>query len=201
MFGGRVDLDRHLFARGGGGEKGAPAVVSVEDYIQNLDDDADRLVAVADAFQQKVIDHYVVDSPPNPTSFEVGDFVLLDYPKRPPHKLAARWQGPYTVVEKIGSTEYRIQNVANDKNYRVPVARLKIYKIDPSRAAAELAAHDDGELLVDDAIDHMGSSRDDLKFRIRWAGYGEEDDTWEPLENVRGCVPVEDYMVRHGIRP
>jgi DNA (cytosine-5)-methyltransferase 1 len=40
-------------------------------------------------------------------------------------------------------------------------------------------------------------SRKLLKFKIRWAGYGPDDDTWEPWDNCKNSSVVQDFLRRH----
>jgi hypothetical protein len=32
-----------------------------------------------------------------------------------------------------------------------------------------------------------------LRFRVRWQGYSSDDDTWEPIHNIRKCQAFKDY--------
>jgi hypothetical protein len=31
-------------------------------------------------------------------------------------------------------------------------------------------------------------------FFVKWAGYRDEENTWEPLENLEGCELLEDFL-------
>ena len=34
-------------------------------------------------------------------------------------------------------------------------------------------------------------------YKVRWKGYGPEEDTWEPIENLESCLDiVEEYTNR-----
>ena len=54
------------------------------------------------------------------------------------------------------------------------------------------------EYQVDRIMDDTGSrAAGTKKYLVRWSGYGEEDDTWEPLDNLVHCAAgVQDYELR-----
>lgn len=38
-------------------------------------------------------------------------------------------------------------------------------------------------------------------YKIRWKGYGPEDDTWEPSDNIHNTVSIANYWERLGQTP
>ena len=40
-------------------------------------------------------------------------------------------------------------------------------------------------------------SRRKLSFQIRWAGYGQEDDTWESWDNCKNSSAVQTFLREH----
>ena len=56
------------------------------------------------------------------------------------------------------------------------------------------------EFVAESVIKMRGdtrSKRSDLSFLIRWAGYGEADDTWEPWEFCKDSDAVQKFLRAH----
>jgi len=193
MYAGVVDLDRQLF------EQDPPAAErkSFGKYLSDLIGDQKRLVAASDAHQQKVVDTYLAKSPAEPTQFAVGDLVLISYPERAPSKLHSRWRGPYRVTA-IAGNRYTCEDLRTQATKVYDITRLKKYINDPGRDPLEVAAVDADEFIVDKIVDHRGSlPKSKLEFRVRWAGYTDEDDTWEPYKNVKDLAALDAYARTH----
>ena len=55
------------------------------------------------------------------------------------------------------------------------------------------------EFIVEKVLSMEGDPhkpRKFLRFRIRWAGYGPDDDTWEPWENVKDSDAVQLFLIQ-----
>ncbi len=133
--------------------------------------------------------------------FEIGDYVLVTYPVRPPDKLSPIYRGPLIVMEKVSDDIYRCKDIISGKILTFHVERLREFKVSPSIMPSELiewAAVDKDEFLVESIIEHRGSGRsgDPLSFRIRWEGYGPEDDSWLPYREVKDLSALDEYESR-----
>ena len=85
------------------------------------------------------------------------------------------------------------------------VTRLRKFVLDTTRHTYEEAAtHDNMEHYVQAVLDHEpklrpDSHRRDLRFKIRWLGYDESYDSWEPWSGLRANFIVHAYMRANGM--
>ena len=148
--------------------------------------------------QERIIKNYLEKSPPNPATFEVYDLVLVAYPVRPPNKLFPYWKGPYRVLEKIRTNVYLCKHLTNNVIRELDVARLKLFIPSGLINPVEVAVLDvDNDFVIDHIKDHRGNTKRTLKFLVKWAGYGDEDNSWEPLKNLEECIALDDYVAIH----
>jgi hypothetical protein len=80
---------------------------------------AHQNLADAAANQKRVFDRKTVER-----TFEPGDEVLLLLPEKR-NKLQVAWQGPYSVLERVGQCDYRIRVAGKPKLYHANL--LKTY--------------------------------------------------------------------------
>ena len=72
----------------------------------------------------------------------------------------------------------------------IHVDRLRELKVDADVTPKELlnwATTDSDEFIVEQIIEHHGSGKtgDPLQFKIRWEGYGPDEDTWLNYKDVK----------------
>jgi hypothetical protein len=143
------------------------------------------------------------------TTYTVGDFVLRQYPPSkagngPPNKYGSWWRGPYEVTH-IQQTDikqvYTIRHLVTQKEYLVDVTHLKPFYHDPTYVVPlNIAVKDTDEYVVENIIAHDVSNPKDTKWRVRWAGYGDSDDSWEPLTNIKDVEVFHEYCVAHKLQ-
>ena len=131
--------------------------------------------------------------------FSVGDKVLVSTKNISlkgggSRKLLPRYIGPFTITKSINGVSYTLdlpKGLGVHPTFHISLLRL--YKEDPDYLfkAPPLPEVIEGQLEyeVDHIVNHrrMGGS---LEFLVRWKGYKECDDTWEPESNLKNCPKI-----------
>ena len=196
VYGDAVTPNRCMFLdEGGEGDDEPEEQSSVEDYVQRLNASSKRLILASQQHQERVISEYLATCPEDPTEFEVGKYVLVSYPERPPSKLHPVWQGPVVVVAKNG-VKYDVQDLSTMEIKSVHVTRLKAYNPAQTDDPRSVAAADTSEYVVDSIVDHRRVN-EEWTFRVRWSGYGPSDDTWLKRADLRDVSQFRAYLLAH----
>ena len=210
IYGNNVDLDRGIF-----NSYQRHTTANMGDYLEELERGQARVIAVAQETQAILnAQHIAVKRRKNreqPTSYSVNEFVLLAHPRggvtgkrQKPDKLSLEFKGPYRVTNVQG-TRYSLQDLLTGK--QLPTQHVSslapfIYDkaiVDP-KEVAERAAR---EFTIEEIRDIRGTKRNrrflrtDLEVQVHWAGYVDEDDTWEPYANVKLSRAFKKYCEAH----
>jgi Reverse transcriptase (RNA-dependent DNA polymerase)/RNase H-like domain found in reverse transcriptase/Integrase zinc binding domain/Chromo (CHRromatin Organisation MOdifier) domain/Integrase core domain len=126
-------------------------------------------------------------------SFNEGDLVLVAAKHirtlRASKKLADRFLGPFKVLKRIGQNAYRLQ--LPQKYGRLHptfhVSLLQAYRRregceTPEPIDIEGEEYWEVERVLDERRTKAGT-----KFLVRWKGFSEAEDSWEPAGNFRDC--------------
>ena len=172
-------------------------------YLKQLMKIQKDVIRAAQQFQAKLIEKRVRTVPEGKhVSFRAGDFVLASYPSQKPDKLTPFWRGPLMVVEKVKANTYKVQHL-NDKSRTelLHLSRLRPYNASASDPH-DVATMDDASDKIDFIVEHFPvgpfpKKRTDLDFRVRWVGYGEDDDLWIPYTEMAKTEALERYMLKN----
>jgi hypothetical protein len=153
------------------------------------------------------------------TSYPLGAIVLAQYPdkglgRRPPSKLHPRWEGPFRVVNVSDEgNRYDLQSFIDNKITSRHLTDLKLFFYDPANATMSLediAIRDRiHEFPVEQVLEHRFKDTPDdtartrsssLEFLIKWRGFSEKWNSWEPFKNVRLNETVIDYLKDHKLK-
>jgi hypothetical protein len=171
-------------------------ILSVDDRLQRLQEA--RQDAEAALKMEKRIRKENYESDKNsPHSFQAGDYVWLDSSdirsRTRSRKLVDLQLGPFKIIEKVGELDYRLdlpKRLAklhsvfhidkltpwkgNEVNGKLPTAPPPI----------ELEGEQEYEVdeILDSRIGKDSEGHKELQYLIRWKGYDEDEDGWEPVE-------------------
>jgi len=131
--------------------------------------------------------------------YKVGDKVWLSTKNlnvdRPSHKLTECQLGPYEIIKIISSNAVKLKlpilfkihdvvNVSCIRPYHPPVAGQSI--IPPEPVTIEGTPEYEVEEVMDSRLKHGK-----LKFLVKWSGYTDDYNTWEPEAN---CANSRDII-------
>jgi hypothetical protein len=135
-------------------------------------------------------------------TFEIGDLVMLSsrnlniehlgVSAEGTKKFGPLWIGPYPVLKKSSIDTYELQMPSSLKLHPTfHTSLLKPYHKDengnrfnkPNEGMIGAGGQDEA-FLIEDVVNHKKDG-DTIYYQIKWVGYPTDDNTWEPLENIR----------------
>jgi len=128
--------------------------------------------------------HALVEYDPRITEYPVHSYVFFTPPVGRSNKLLPRHRDPYQVMKKTDSI-YVIEDLVSGKRTMTHIHNLRPFNYDPAYTSPLVVAqHNEQEFIVESIITHRGSRnrRSTLEFQVRWAGFGETCDSWEPYK-------------------
>ena len=99
--------------------------------------------------------------------------------------LTYKWIGPYKVIVAVGSHTYRL-DVPQGTRWRnvVYTTLLKPFR---RRDKPQDMDGDQGDVFKVESIVDSRKNRGVVKYRVRWVGYTEVEDTWETWDELANC--------------
>ena len=200
LFGNAINLDRGIFA--------PPSEVPRD--VQPLSDYMINLLAVQDNITTIARNNIVfTDSmqlgkyPPQRTEFAPRSYVLVKYREgAPPSRLHTVLKGPLRVI-RSSESKYTLEDLITNKEKDYHVTDIKPFHFDPLNTdPTDVARKDYLEFFIEAILKHTGTKRSKkghLKFYIKWLGYDDEHNSWEPYSNIRDMTVCHEYLRSHGM--
>jgi hypothetical protein len=211
VFGNTMNLDRGLFFENDHIDIDEPASITptVKVYLETLLKAQSAIIEIAQKNQLSADEAQLQRKEGKKRtrqqkieSLPIGSLVLAEYPpglgnaRRPPTKFHTKYQGPLRVAEVSGDM-YTLQNLVTTKlsdHHISTIIPFKqgIHNCDP----VEIALRDTNEFYVERIVAHRGdlTKKSTLMFKVRWLGYNERHDTWEPWRSLRAKDALHDYL-------
>ena len=137
-----------------------------------------------------------------PVNFGQGDFVLVARPTAVfPDKLSVQWTGPYVVTEVVNDWIFRVRHLSSLSDVNsgkvdsmlVHSQRLRFYadsELELSESIIKAAEADlNGKYDIEKLLD-IRPSTTSYDILVKWLGFSEDENSWEPIERLLEDVPV-----------
>ena len=141
--------------------------------------------------------------PSQRTEFAPRSYVLVKYREgAPPSRLHTILKGPLRVI-RSSESKYTLEDLITNKEKDYHVTDIKPFHFDPLNTnPVDVARKDYLEFFIEAILKHTGTRRSkkgQLKFYIKWLGYDDEHNSWEPYSNIRDMTVCHDYLRSHGM--
>ncbi|KAA8632751.1 hypothetical protein SMACR_01061 [Sordaria macrospora] len=138
--------------------------------------------------------------------FKRGDKVYLLHrnikTKRPSDKLDYKKLGPFKVLEKVSTSNYRLELPKSMRQW--PTIHISLLEPAPKNARLDKKVetwNEGDEFMAEGILDSM-IENGNIKYFVKWKGYGHESNTWEPPEYLLNFKKeIEDWHRQNPDRP
>ena len=197
IYGNSIDLDRSIFTNTSTSTTRTPE--NLGEWASRMLSAQKELIDKARSILKKKDEEHLRRDTVSRTEFAVDSYVLVQYENtdhRPPSKLHTHWRGPLQVVSNEGPI-YTLRNLVNNKLEDFHVKNIKQFLYDPAQVDPRLVANKDYNVYdIESILKHKGkpTKRSSLQFLVKWVGYDNSHNTWEPWSNVRDNIILHQYL-------
>jgi hypothetical protein len=204
LFGNAVTLDRGIFLpHAAKTRKDRDGQEMLSEWAEMMLKKQAELIEIARTSQKENGDYHIVQtSGGEVTEFPINSYVLAKYRERPPTKFHTPWKGPMRVIRSKKNT-YVLQDLVTNKEYEYHVTQLKSFQYDKNETdPLDIARKEAQEFVVEQVLGHRGNpkKRTTLEFLIKWAGYDDSANTWEPWANVKDNIVLNNYLYNNKLK-
>jgi hypothetical protein len=185
-------------------------VQAVEDFVQrmkNVQAEAEAALHKARDDMKRYADRLRADAP----KYQIGDKVWLStkdlHTTRPSRKLMEKHIGPYPISKIISPNAVELKLPSSFKiDAPINVSRLRPYKpptIPGQQTTPQPPIEVEGEpeFMVEEILDSR-LRRNKLEFLVKWEGYTDENNSWEPEDNCRNARDaIRDFYDKYPNAP
>ncbi|GKT32347.1 DDE-type integrase/transposase/recombinase [Aduncisulcus paluster] len=170
-----------------------PAFTSSKDSIEKLNE---RISSVHEFLKKNQEESYRKrDKPMKETDlFEIGESILL-FPKVTPKKQSPVLQGPF-IISEIHGEKFTLTSLDKSRTFIAPRRRLRKYHkgTESEETITKISAKDENEFIVEKIIRKRYGTKRPIEFRVRWAGYGPDEDSWLTWKEVKDLEALDKFL-------
>ena len=200
LFGNALDLDRGIILPSRESVQGNQPLSEYMDKLVSLQE---KLILIARkniVFTDAI---HMGEYKPQRTDYRPDSYVLVKYREgSAPTRLHTPWKGPLRVISGKKS-KFILFDLITNKEKEYHVTDMKPFHFDPLLTnPIDVARKDHLEFFVESILQHKGSKgskRTQFHFLIKWAGYDDDKNTWEPYANIRDMKICHEYLQAHNL--
>jgi transposase InsO family protein len=200
LFGNAIDLDRGLFVPP---KEVLEGTQELTPYMSKLLSLQQSLIDIAKQNIQNADDLHISTFSAKRTDYAPNSYVLVKWNAGPPTRLHTVWKGPMRVLSGSKNTYLLFDLIKTKEPKYFHVTQMKPFHFDPSHTdPVDIARRDYLEFFIEAVLSHRGnkkSKKTQLFFLIKWIGYDETYNSWEPYSEVRDTTLCHDYLKSHGM--
>jgi hypothetical protein len=203
VFGNNIDLDRGIIKP----HKHLPES-TMHEYLEQMMKAQTAIIAIAQETQRVVNNDHISKAQRQAaaiTEFPINSYVKVKHHVTSlkmvrPTKVSANFKGPFRVISNLGS-RYTVQNLVTMKEETYLASNLQPFLFDPNVIDPRVVARDSVEEYDIQSIlnirgnKHRGKYvKTDLFFEVKWDGYDDSYNTWEPYSGLRDTSQLHQYL-------
>ena len=194
LFGNAINLDRGIFLPS---DELMPPIQSLGRSTNRMLHDQEVLLKTASDLLRKSDESHKDNQPHEPTEFAPDTYVLAAPRSQPETRMHTHWSGPYKVISH-NNNEYTLLDLVTTRTKKYHVSQLKQFvynslNTDPT----DVARRDHLEFFVEKILEFNGdcSKVSSLQFKVKWLGYDETYNSWEPWSALRDTEQLHRYLI------
>ena len=194
LFGNALNLDRGIFLPH---DELLLPIQSVTRSISRMLHDQEALLTTASEVLRKSDESHKNNQPQDLTEFAPDSYVLAAPRSHPETRMHTHWSGPYKVVSHRDS-EYTLLDLVTTRTKKYHVSQLKQFNYNPINTdPTDIARRDHLEFFIDKILEFDGdcSKVSSLHFKVKWLGYDETYNSWEPWSALRNSEQLHRYLI------
>jgi hypothetical protein len=120
----------------------------------------------------------------------------------PETRLHTLWRGPMKVIKSLKG-QYTLLDLTTLKEKEYHSTHLKEFIFNPNRVSPlDVARKDYLEFFIEEILHHTGNTNrlSTLNFKVKWQGYDDTYNSYEPWKNLRSTKQLHLYLIRQNLK-